>query len=88
LISQRIASTILAVDSPGCSEPTVPERLSLLLRSALYGLRGGFLVRSLIIALAFGATGAILSFAEEREPRLSAWIPEVLLASKNVPESL
>jgi uncharacterized membrane protein len=63
----------------------VPERLSLLLRSALYGLRGGFLVRSLIIALAFGATGAILSFAEEREPRLSAWIPEVLFPAHQDP---
>ena len=31
------------------------ERLTLMLRSALYAMRGGFLVRPLLIALVFGA---------------------------------
>ncbi len=51
------------------------ERLRLLLRSALYALRGGFLIRPFLIALAFGAAGAILSFAEEDTPGLDAWFP-------------
>jgi hypothetical protein len=44
---------------------------------ALYAMRGGFLVRPLLIALVFGAVGAILSFAEEYIPELDSWIPEV-----------
>jgi uncharacterized membrane protein len=62
------------------------ERLSLLLRSALYGLRGGFLVRPLIIALILGMAGAILSFAEEHVPALNAWIPEVLFPANQDPQ--
>jgi uncharacterized membrane protein len=54
------------------------ERLTLMLRSALYAMRGGFLVGPLLIALVFGAVGAILSFAEEYIPELDSWIPEVL----------
>ena len=38
------------------------ERLYLWLRSVLYALRGGFLIRPFLIALVFGAAGAILSF--------------------------
>jgi len=62
------------------------KRLSLLLRSALYTLRGGFLVRSLVIALFLGTAGAILSFAEEYVPALNAWIPEVLFPSHQDPQ--
>jgi uncharacterized membrane protein len=62
------------------------ERLSLLLRSVLYGLRGGFLVRPLLIALILGAAGALLSFAEEHVPALSAWIPEVLFPANQDPQ--
>ena len=47
------------------------ERLRLLLRSAPYAMRGGFLIRPFLIALAFGAAGAILSFAEEHTPGLT-----------------
>ena len=36
------------------------ERFYLWLRSTLYALRGGFLVRPLVIALVFGAAGAVL----------------------------
>lgn len=62
------------------------ERLSLLLRSALYALRGGFLIRPFLIALFFGAAGAILSFAEEYQPGLAAWIPEVLFPAHQDPQ--
>jgi uncharacterized membrane protein len=67
-------------------EPDVPERLSLLLRSALYGLRGGFLIRPLLIALAFGAVGALLSSFEEQEPALSTWIPQALFPAHQDPQ--
>jgi uncharacterized membrane protein len=62
------------------------ERLSLFLRSVLYGLRGGFLVRPLIIALLLGTTGALLSFVEEHAPALNAWIPEVLFPANQDPQ--
>ena len=62
------------------------KRLSLLLRSALYALRGGFLIRPLVIALFLGAAGAILSFAEEYVPALNAWIPEILFPSHQDPQ--
>ncbi len=62
------------------------ERLSLMLRSALYALRGGFLIRPFLIALFFGTAGAILSFAEEYAPGLSAWIPAVLFPAHQDPQ--
>jgi uncharacterized membrane protein len=62
------------------------ERLTLMLRSALYAMRGGFLVRPLLIALVFGAVGAILSFAEEYIPELDAWIPGVLFPAHQDPQ--
>jgi uncharacterized membrane protein len=62
------------------------ERLSLMLRSALYALRGGFLIRPFLIALFFGATGAILSFVEENSPALGAWIPEILFPAHQDPQ--
>src|SRR6202167_51962 len=54
------------------------ERLSLWLRSVLYALRGGFLIRPFLIALFFGTAGAVLSFAEEYAHELNACVPEVL----------
>jgi len=62
------------------------ERLSLMLRAALYALRGGFLIRPFLIALFFGAAGAVLSFAEEYAPGLSAWIPAVLFPAHQDPQ--
>ena len=62
------------------------KRLSLLLRSAIYALRGGFLIRPLVIALFLGGVGAILSFAEEYVPALNAWIPEVLFPAHQDPQ--
>jgi uncharacterized membrane protein len=62
------------------------ERLYLWLRSVLYALRGGFLIRPFAIALTFGAAGAILSFAEEYAPQLSAWVPEVMFPAHQDPQ--
>src|SRR5579859_63771 len=66
---------------------TMPPRLSLLLRHVAYELRGGFLVRPFLIALAMGALGAILSAAEEQVPALGAWVPTVLFPSRQDPQS-
>ena len=51
------------------------SRLFPLLRNAMYALRGGFLVRPLVIAIALGLCGAVLSSLEETVPALSAWVP-------------
>jgi uncharacterized membrane protein len=62
------------------------ERLFLSFRHAMYSLRGGFLVRPLIIALALGCAGALLSALEEMVPGLSAWVPKVLFPSHADPQ--
>ena len=56
-------------------------RLALLLRSARYALRGGFLIRPLVIAVLLGMVGAILSSIEEEFPEVSGAIPTVLFPS-------
>ena len=48
------------------------NRLPLLLRAIAYGLRGGFLIRPLLIALSLGAVGGVLSSLEEQVPTLGA----------------
>lgn len=62
------------------------ERLFLSFRHVMYSLRGGFLVRPLIIALALGCAGALLSALEEMVPGLSAWAPKVLFPSHADPQ--
>jgi uncharacterized membrane protein len=52
----------------------------------MYNLRGGFLVRPLIIALSLGCVGALLSRLEETEPALSAWVPGILFPSHSDPQ--
>jgi len=61
------------------------ERLPALFRSAIYALRGGFLIRPLAIALSLGTAGAVLSWLEERVPEVSAWVPIVLFPSREDP---
>ena len=51
------------------------RRLPLLLRAIAYGLRGGFLIRPFVIALALGVAGGVLSSLEEQVPTLGAWVP-------------
>jgi uncharacterized membrane protein len=57
------------------------KRLPLLYRHVMYNLRGGFLVRPLVIAVTLGGAGAVLSWMEETVPRLSSWVPAVLFPS-------
>jgi len=61
------------------------ERLTVLFRSAMYALRGGFLIRPLAIALILGIVGAVLSSLEESAPQISAWIPSTLFPSHEDP---
>jgi uncharacterized membrane protein len=61
-------------------------RLPLLIRTAMYALRGGFLVRPLLISLALGLTGMILSSLEESFPVVSAWVPHALFPSRSDPQ--
>src|ERR1700757_220187 len=61
------------------------ERFPVLFRSAMYGLRGGFLIRPLAIAMILGAAGAVLSSLEEAIPSISAWIPSTLFPSHEDP---
>jgi uncharacterized membrane protein len=62
------------------------HRLTALLRSAMYALRGGFLVRPLVIAIVLGTAGAVLSAVEEALPGLGAVIPAVLFPSREDPQ--
>src|SRR3974390_3067520 len=61
------------------------ERLPVVFRSAMYALRGGFLIRPLAIAVVFGVIGAVLSSLEESTPEISAWIPHTLFPSHEDP---
>jgi uncharacterized membrane protein len=60
----------------------VLKQLPLRLRSAAYALRGGFLVRPLLIAVALGLCGAVLSSMEEAAPEAAAWVPTTLFPSR------
>ena len=62
------------------------KSLPLILRHAMYNLRGGFLIRPLTIALALGCAGAFLSWLEEEFPVASAWVPTVLFPSHADPQ--
>ena len=62
------------------------KRLPLLFRHITYNLRGGFLVRPLIIALSLGCLGAVLSWIEESVHGFSQWIPALLFPSSSDPQ--
>ncbi|MGA2335212.1 MAG: DUF2254 domain-containing protein [Terriglobales bacterium] len=62
------------------------KSLPLVLRHAMYNLRGGFLIRPLTIAVALGCAGAFLSWLEEEFPAASAWVPTVLFPSHADPQ--
>ncbi len=61
------------------------ERLRLLFRHIGYNLRGGFLIRPVLIALALGCGGALLSEMEESNPWIGDWVPRVLFFSHGDP---
>ncbi len=54
------------------------KRLPIVLNYIFYNLRGGFLVRPLIITLVLGALGATLSILETLFPGISARAPRIL----------
>ena len=61
------------------------ERLPVLFQSGMYALRGGFLIRPLVIAVVLGAVGAFFSSVEEAVPQINAWIPTILFPSHEDP---
>jgi uncharacterized membrane protein len=52
----------------------------------MYNLRGGFLVRPLIIALTLGLAGAMFSWLEETFPAISDFVPRTLFPSHADPQ--
>ena len=66
--------------------PLLNTRQALLFEQVGYNLRGGFLVRPLIIAVTLGLTGAVCSSLEAAFPMLSAWVPHVLFPSHADPQ--
>ena len=62
------------------------KQLPLRLRSAAYALRGGFLIRPLLIAVFLGMCGAVLSATEEAHPITAAWVPVTLFPSREDPQ--
>jgi uncharacterized membrane protein len=62
------------------------KRIPLVIRQVMYNLRGGFLVRPLIIALTLGAAGALLSWVEELIPGASDFVPKALFPSHADPQ--
>lgn len=62
------------------------KQLPAWLRNALYNLRGGFLVRPLIIALVLGFLGALFSGLEESFPGAEDWVPRLLFPSHADPQ--
>ena len=65
---------------------TVNKPLPKFLRHVMYTLRGGFLVRPLIIALTLGGTGAFLSMLEAQIGDHSGWLPFPLFTSRADPQ--
>lgn len=57
------------------------KQLPLRLRAAAYALRGGFLIRPLVIAVTLGLCGAVLSSLEEAAPVAATWVPATLFPS-------
>jgi uncharacterized membrane protein len=60
----------------------VIERLRLLIRKALYNLRGGFLVRPVAIAVLLGCLGAVVSWVEESHPWIGNFASRLLFLSQ------
>ncbi len=62
------------------------KNLPAVVRSVLYALRGGFLIRPLAIAFGLGAAGAILSSFEEHYPAIRAIVPQTVFPSLADPQ--
>ena len=68
------------------SRARVRPSLSLTVRHIVYALRGGFLIRPMVIALTLGVVGTALSSLEEAYPLLAAWVPGALFPSRADPQ--
>jgi uncharacterized membrane protein len=64
----------------------VETRIALVFRQVAYNLRGGFLVRPLMITLTLGCLGALLSSLEELIPGFSDFVPKLLFPSHSDPQ--
>src|ERR1039458_3749048 len=64
----------------------VTTRVLPLFRTVVFALRGGFMVRPLLISIALGLLGAVLSSLEESVRVLSAWVPSFLFPSQADPQ--
>ncbi|HEY1207180.1 MAG TPA: DUF2254 domain-containing protein [Bryobacteraceae bacterium] len=62
------------------------RRLPFWLRHVMFNLRGGFLLRPLIITLTLGCAGAVLSWLEETFPDLGDFVPAALFPSHSDPQ--
>ena len=62
------------------------KRLPFWLRHVMFNLRGGFLLRPLIITLTLGCVGASLSWLEESFPGLGDFVPAALFPSHSDPQ--
>jgi uncharacterized membrane protein len=61
--------------------------LPILVRSLAYEVRGGFLIRPFVIALALGIIGVMLSTLEQRIPSLGAWGPALVFPARQDPQT-
>ena len=66
--------------------PHVRRSPAIFIRFVLYELRGGFLVRPMVIAIVLGLVGAVLSSMEEDYSWLNAWVPRFLFPSHADPQ--
>ena len=64
----------------------MPKSPPAALRTMLYVLRGGFLIRPFVIAFLLGAAGAVLSAIEELYPAIQVIIPWTLFPSRADPQ--
>lgn len=55
-------------------------------RHVLFNLRGGFLIRPLIVATALGCVGGLLAVTEDTFPVMSTWVPRLLFPSHTDPQ--
>jgi uncharacterized membrane protein len=60
---------------------------ALAIRRLVYRFRGGFLIRPVLIALALGMAGAVMSTIEETVPAVSRAVPKVLFPSSADPQA-
>jgi uncharacterized membrane protein len=76
-----VLSLAIHLATASCQVRDMTKNPPAVLRSALYALRGGFLIRPFVIAFLVGTAGAVLSAIEERYPAIQAVVPWTLFPS-------